>query len=66
MRQLLNLIYIHLRPPHHPDCRQRCDRQCPRAQFHEWLEGPLPGRDQRMHRRFLERREALLRGEIPA
>ncbi|MDH6460113.1 hypothetical protein M2302_000264 [Micromonospora sp. A200] len=66
MRQLLNVLYVHLRPPHLSDCRQQCAGGCPRVQFHDWLEGPLQGRDQRMHERFRQRREALWRGEIPA
>ncbi|MEU4772968.1 hypothetical protein [Micromonospora sp. NPDC023644] len=66
MRQLLNLLYMHLRPPHHPDCALECDRDCPRARFHDLLEAPLPGRDEQMHERIRQRREALWRGEIPA
>lgn len=40
--------------------------KCGHRLLAEWLDGPLLPSDFQEHQRFTERREALMRGEVPA
>ncbi len=68
-RLLLNLVFAHLARnlEHDEDCNgEGCDPACAWRRFLEWLDAPLLPSDVREHERIRQRREALLRGEIPA
>ena len=68
-RLLLNLIYAHLVEdrPHAEKCTGLvCAPGCDWRQFRDWLEAPLAPWELREHERMRARREALMRGEIPA
>lgn len=64
-----NLIYTHRlsQCEHAEGCGEGGDAaDCDIRRFHEWLDAPLFPWEQREHARFVARRAALMRGEIPA
>jgi hypothetical protein len=57
---------MHLRPPAAAGCVGQCVSDCPRCQFHQALDAPLTAEEQKIHARFQQRIDSLMRGDIPA
>jgi hypothetical protein len=63
----MSIVYGHLsKDLRHAGCDQRCVEGCGWLALDQWLAGPVTRSDQLADERLEQRKQALLRGEIPS
>lgn len=62
----MSIVYGHLsKDLRHNGCAERCVEGCGWLALDQWLEGPVTTSDRLADEQFEQRKQALLRGDIP-
>lgn len=62
----MNIVYGHLSAGRrHNGCEDRCVDGCGWLALEQWLAGPVTKSDELADERFEQRKQALMRGDIP-